>query len=116
MKTEKIGYWVAGFMLLVQGFTVRFHADFWLIALPAVVAAILTVIHTLKHDGAKVTKPLRAYSSVAILAAMTGAAFWFAPENISFKLQMARVAILDIAIIWFAAVASSHARGKMQSA
>lgn len=116
MKTEQVGYWVVGFMLVAQGIAVRLLAPFWIIALPVTAVAILAVIHTLNHDGAKVTKPLRAYTSVAVLAAATGAAFWFAPEKISFKLQMARVAFLDVSIIWFAAVASSHARGNIKSA
>ena len=115
-KGERFGLGAVAAMFLAQVALIRFDAGFWLLVAPAVPAALLGAISNLRHEHAKVERPGLAYVIGAVFASLVGAFFWLAPEGMSFKLQMSRAIILDVAILWFAVIASAHMRGRKASA
>ena len=98
-------------LFAVQGVLILLGVPFWALLLTAGVAALCAAISVYKYQYAAVGKPVVAYGIAALLFAISFASFWFAPDNIAFKLRLGRAVLLDLALIWFACIVAAHARG-----
>jgi peptidoglycan/LPS O-acetylase OafA/YrhL len=114
--SERFGYSVAAAMVLAQGLLIRSGAGFWALVAPVMLVGLCLAVASFKNEKGRIEKPARAYFAVVAFGAIAGAFFWLAPDYPSVKLQLFRVTVLDIAIVLFACVAGTHARGHVRPA
>lgn len=93
-----------------QAILILMRAPFWVVAAPAVLMAYCVAVSTFNYEHGALKKPLRWYATSTLLAVAAAASFWFAPSDLSFKLQEARVCLLDVAAICIAGGIAAHAR------
>ena len=105
-KSSQLGYWVAVGMLAGQGVLLLLGAPVWGILLPGAAVAVWCGI----HEPAKFGKPSVAYAIAAILVAASLASFWFVPEDLSFRAQLARGGLLDLTLVWLGWVIAAEVR------
>lgn len=112
-QNEQVRYAGIGFIGL-QAILIGLAANIWaLCILPSLLAVVLAV-HTFRRTDTQVNKPVRAYIAVGVACVAVGALFWFAPEDLSYRMQVARAAFLDAAIILFTCVTAAHARARLR--
>ena len=116
MTSERLGYLIASFMIIAQMVLMSFDAGFWALVVPGVIVAIGCAVGTFNNIQAGAAKPRFAYVTLTVFGAATVASFWFAPEEVPFKLQMARLAMLDLTLILLACVMAANMRRRMRAA
>lgn len=114
MNIEQVGRGLVVAMILAQAALIAFGAGFWMLATPPALVAAIAAFSTFDYPQAAIAKPLPAFLTVAVLAVATAAFFGFAPEQMSFKLQMVRAVTLDVTLISFTCVAAAHARCRVK--